>query len=146
MMEKPETTKKENPVDEDKASIDPNNESLQFLSNERTFLGWIRTSLAIISLGFVIAKFGIWLEDFSLTNSPKLQQISSGESVPIGIGMIIFGGILSILAAWRYHKVNLQIEQGKVKADKGLVILITLLVLILSLVMVVYMIIATKQF
>ncbi len=146
MAENNKDTKKEKPVDERRPIIKPNEETLLFLSNERTFLSWIRTSLATISMGFVIAKFGIWLEDFSLTNSPRFQQIRSRDSVPIGIGMIVFGGILSILAAWRYRNVNLQIEGGKVKADRGLIISITLLVLILSLVMVVYMIIATKQF
>jgi putative membrane protein len=29
------------------------------LANERTFLAWVRTSMAVIALGFVIAKFGV---------------------------------------------------------------------------------------
>jgi len=32
----------------------------EYLANERTFLAWIRTSIAVISLGFVIAK---WVKD-----------------------------------------------------------------------------------
>jgi len=31
----------------------------EFLANERTFLAWVRTSIAVISLGFVVAKFGL---------------------------------------------------------------------------------------
>jgi hypothetical protein len=37
----------------------------EYLANERTFLAWIRTSIAIISLGFVIAKFGVWLRELA---------------------------------------------------------------------------------
>ena len=33
----------------------------EYLANERTFLAWIRTSIAIISLGFVVAKCSLWL-------------------------------------------------------------------------------------
>ena len=35
------------------------------LANERTFLAWIRTSLAVIGLGFAVAKFGTWLRELS---------------------------------------------------------------------------------
>ena len=30
----------------------------EYLASERTFLAWIRTSIAVVSLGFVVAKFG----------------------------------------------------------------------------------------
>jgi putative membrane protein len=146
MSEKTIELMKENPDEDQTAMISPKDYAREFLANERTFLAWIRTSIAVISLGFVISKFGIWLEDLSASISPQLEQFRVGASVPIGIGMIIFGGLLSLLAALRYHKVNLQIEQGVVKADRGLIIMITLIVMVLSLVMVIYMLIATNQF
>ncbi|MCB1025706.1 MAG: DUF202 domain-containing protein [Acidobacteria bacterium] len=126
--------------------ITSKDEAMEYLSNERTFLAWIRTSIAVISLGFVVAKFGIWIGDISRTISPKAAHLQTGVSVPVGIAMVIFGGILSVLAAWRYQKVNLQIKEGKVKADRGLIIAITSLVVILSIVMVVYMISAAVRF
>lgn len=33
----------------------------EYLANERTFLAWVRTSIAVLSLGFVIAKFSVWI-------------------------------------------------------------------------------------
>lgn len=47
-------------------------------------------------------------------------------------GMMTFGGLLSVLAAWRYHVVNRDIERGKVRADRGLVILVTIMMALLS--------------
>ena len=38
----------------------------EYLANERTFLAWIRMSIAIISLGFVIAKFDVWLRELAM--------------------------------------------------------------------------------
>ena len=41
-----------------------------YLANERTFLAWIRTSIAIISLGFVVAKFSLWLRKLAAQLHP----------------------------------------------------------------------------
>jgi hypothetical protein len=46
--------------------------------------------------------------------------------------MMTLGGLLTILAAWRYHVANRDIERGKVSADRGIVILITVMVTLLS--------------
>ena len=101
----------------------------EYLANERTFLAWIRTSVSIISLGFVIAKFRVWMQDMG--PSPPTHLILHGqtrESALVGIGMVSLGALIAILAAWRYHVVNRQIEAGKVTADRGLIILVTILV------------------
>jgi putative membrane protein len=111
-----------------------------FLANERTFLAWIRTSVAVISLGFVIAKFRIWLEDLTRTASAPVSSSKLGDSFAIGIAMMALGGLLTLLAAWRYHVVNRQIELGKVTADRGLIVFVTLLVAALAGVMIVTMI------
>ena len=49
-----------------------------FLANERTFLAWIRTSVAVISLGFVIAKFRIWLEDLARARLRPTVYVKAG--------------------------------------------------------------------
>jgi putative membrane protein len=125
--------------------IPVHNTATEYLANERTFLAWIRTSIAVISLGFVVAKFGLWLGELAAHVAPQLQQLRTGSSIPIGIAMIAFGGLLAILAAWRYHVVNHQIEQGDVTADRGLVILVTVLVALLSMVMIAYMLISVER-
>ncbi|VFJ14479.1 YidH family protein [Candidatus Nitrosocosmicus franklandus] len=40
--------------------------SQQYLANERTFLSWVRTSIALIGLGFIISKFGYFLTEFRI--------------------------------------------------------------------------------
>jgi uncharacterized membrane protein YidH (DUF202 family) len=53
--------------------------------------------------------------------------------------------LLPVLAAWRYHVVNRDIERGKVSADRGLVILVTAIVTLLSGVMILFILLTREE-
>ena len=110
----------------------------EYLANERTFLAWIRTSVAVMSLGFVVSRFGLWMRELAEESTGKrLPPLT--PSLRIGELMMGFGGLLAVLAAWRYHVVNRDIEKGRVSADRGLVILVTAVVAAIAVVMSIYM-------
>jgi len=111
----------------------------EYLANERTFLAWIRTSVAVMSLGFLISRFAIWLREMGPEKAAK-QFSPTGASLWIGELMMGVGGVLGILAAWRYHVVNRDIEKGQVSADRGLVVFVAGIVLAVAVAMIVYMI------
>ena len=113
------------------SALSEDRKATEFLANERTFLAWIRTSVSIVSLGFVIAKFRVWMQEIGNYRGVA-QQSSHENSWIIGIAMMVLGALLAVLAAWRYHIVNLQIERGKVSADRGLIILVTVLVVLFA--------------
>ena len=117
----------------------------EYLAAERTFLAWVRTSIAVITLGFVVAKFGVWLREIALRMDPKIPIHSTGMSLPMGEAMMAFGGVLVVLAAWHYHAVNRAIERGEVRANRGLVVIVTVAVAALSVLMIVYMVLAAKN-
>jgi putative membrane protein len=83
-------------------AINEEKRATEYLANERTFLAWIRTSIAIISLGFVVAKFSLWLRELAVRLDPQMQVYRMGASMPIGVTMMALGGVLAVLAAWRY--------------------------------------------
>jgi uncharacterized membrane protein YidH (DUF202 family) len=61
----------------------------------------------------------------------------------MGMGMIAFGALAILLAAWRYRRVNRQIDAGLVEPDHGLVALVTAALTVLALAMIIYIASAT---
>jgi putative membrane protein len=108
--------------------------SNEYLANERTFLAWIRTSIAVISLGFVLARFSLWLQDLSI-GMTRIPLRAHGISLPLGEALMVFGGLLAVLAAWRYHVVNRAIDENRVQPDRALIVLIAAAVALLAVVM-----------
>src|SRR2546422_2319871 len=100
----------------------------EHLDNERTFLAWVRTNVALISLGIVLARLSPSLSAAGAVNAGRI----TAKKVPLGIVLVVFGTLVTVLAAWRYDKVNREIEAGLVKTDRALVWFVTLAILLLS--------------
>lgn len=117
----------------------------EHLAVERTFLAWVRTGISIISLGFVVAKFGIWLRELATRLDPQMEVHSTEMSLPLGIGMMALGGILTVLAAWHCQAVHRAIERGEVRANRGLIVAVTVAVALLAGLMIVYLLLTAKS-
>jgi putative membrane protein len=100
------------------ANKGPADHSQQHLANERTFLSWLRTSIALIGLGFIVARFGLFLREFGLvvkntSNNPAAVSLFGHyQSSLIGISIIILGIALILLALRNYLTTRSQIEKG----------------------------------
>src|SRR5216117_1874641 len=94
----------------EKGRLDPDKIEAEILANERTFLAWVRTSIAVMSLGFIISRFSLWMREMSSGMSPAMHLRHTGISAALGEGIIGLGGVLTAFAAWRYHVVNRAIE------------------------------------
>ncbi len=122
-----------------KIEIPEERRATEYLANERTFLAWIRTSISILSLGFVIARFGVWLRELAARIDPGVQTRGTSYSMPIGVAMMALGSALAVLAGLHYRAINKAIERGEVKASRGLVASVTLAVALLGAIMIIYM-------
>jgi putative membrane protein len=109
----------------------------EHLANERTFLAWVRTTIALISLGFVLARVGPWLD-----HGGRGAAQASAKTPVLGFGLVVLGALLTLLAAWRYDAVNREIESGLVKTDRALVWFVALGVALLAIALLVYMLAA----
>ncbi|AFZ35792.1 protein of unknown function DUF202 [Stanieria cyanosphaera PCC 7437] len=102
-------------------------------ANERTFLAWLRTSIALIGFGFAIARFGLFLRqlDVALTQQEsKVHPFFNSEN--LGVALVIFGIVAIALAAWRYNRVYWQIERGNYRPNRLLIWIMTGVVMTLG--------------
>lgn len=116
-----------------------------YLASERTFLAWIRTSIAVMSLGFVVAKFSLWLRELRGSIQPGMPVQSSGPSLPLGVGMMAFGSVLAIAALAHYRAVNRAIARGEVGRSDRLMAGVTIVIALFGAAMIVYMLSTRSQ-
>lgn len=82
-----------------------------YLAAERTLLAWIRTGLALMGFGFVVARFGLFLEQLRVIE-PKSQASTYGFSIWLGTALIAAGVVLDVFASWHHVLLIRQLNRG----------------------------------
>jgi inner membrane protein YidH len=82
-----------------------------YLAAERTFLAWIRTGLALMGFGFVVARFGLFLEALHLGPS-NLQVRAYGPSFWFGTALIVLGVAVDIVSARNHVRLIRALNHG----------------------------------
>ena len=70
-----------------------------FFAAERTLLAWLRTGLAIMGLGFVVARFGLFLSEISQATTRPYHHVGS---TVIGVAVMVFGAAGIGIATWQH--------------------------------------------
>ena len=98
---------------------------------ERVFLAWIRTAIALIALGFLIARLSGLLKIVGLqADKPNMTPV---EAVVAGTLLMGLGGLISLIATWRYRQAHRNISAGKAFEHSGqLSVLVGLLTALIS--------------
>lgn len=83
------------------------------LANERTFLSWSRTSIALLAFGFLIEKFEIFMRSLKTANLNAPDPGPSPEILCLSIGSFVAAGLLILLAGVRFTHVRRHINLGE---------------------------------
>ena len=75
-----------------------------FFAAERTLLAWLRTGLTIIAIGFVVARFGLFVQLLSLQLQPRPSGTSSSMSAWLGITFVVVGSLAILTAAVQHGR------------------------------------------
>ena len=103
-------------------------------ANERTFLAWVRTAIAIMAFGFLVQKFDLFLR--IAASSLASRPLTAGSQIVgdiAGLLLIVLGGVVMALAAVRFRKTTLEIDATEVRPGPGTRLDITLVALLLLL-------------
>ena len=103
-------------------------------ANERTFLAWVRTAIAIMAFGFLVEKFDLFLriasESIAARTLPAGGQIVGNVA---GLLLIVLGGAMMVLATIRFRKIALDIDAKEERPSTGAWLDITLVTLLVTL-------------
>ena len=85
-----------------------------YLAAERTLLAWIRTGLALMGFGFVVARFGLFLERLQAVQIVASEH-SYGLSLWFGTALILAGIVVNIFAGWHHIQLVRELDQGETR-------------------------------
>lgn len=83
-----------------------------YLAAERTLLAWIRTGLALMGFGFVVARFGLFLQQLQVMQRAPAAQ-SYGLSLWFGTALIAVGVVVNVFAGWRHVGLVRELDRGE---------------------------------
>jgi putative membrane protein len=113
-------------------------------ANERTFLAWVRTGVAVVAFGFVVEKFNLFVLAIASASSPdaghrlQVQRLSGPLGRYDGLILILIGLALIVVAAARFMRTGRMIDDevvhtaSSVRAELIISVALALIVAALS--------------
>jgi putative membrane protein len=111
---------------------------------ERTLLAWIRTGLALMGFGFVVARFGLFLREMAAAEHLAPHR-GSGASLWVGTGLIVLGVLVNGLAAVQHVSMIRRLGRNEAWELKpsGLGLALTVLLVGIGIALTAYLTVAT---
>ena len=69
---------------------------------ERTLLAWQRSALALMGFGFVVERFGLFLQTITHQSLSAPQRVFS---LWIGVALLLFGAGVALVSARHFHTI-----------------------------------------
>jgi putative membrane protein len=119
------------------------NRARDHLANERTFLAWVRTGVAIVVFGFAIGRFAIAMRQ--LTEFQGHASRTTGLSVWMGTSAMLGGVVMLVVGLLRYRRTRAQLEREAFEPAGFVLDLVTILTVLFGLALAGYLIYTEKS-
>ena len=88
-------------------------------ANERTYLAWVRTAIAVMAFGFLLERFDIFLSYASHSSSQTIPNLHIRASEWLGLFLLLFGAMIVLFATMRFYRNRKLIASDETKAYGG---------------------------
>lgn len=75
-----------------------------FFAAERTLLAWLRTGLTIMALGFVVSRFGLFVQLLATQSQGALPAGRTSLSAGLGVAFVFVGALAIVVAAIQHQR------------------------------------------
>jgi putative membrane protein len=87
-------------------------------ANERTFLAWVRTGIAVIALGFLIEKFNLVIQAMAISTSVaatrlQLERLTGSLGRYDGMALIFMGLALIVFQTARFARTGRLLDDAE---------------------------------
>jgi putative membrane protein len=96
---------------------EPETDPRVYFAAERTLLAWIRTGLAMMGFGFVVARFALYLRELQMSAGRSLIRPPDG-SLWFGTALVLMGVFVNLSAALKHTRLVRQLRQGTWSPDQ----------------------------
>jgi putative membrane protein len=90
----------------------PDRDPRIYFAAERTFLAWIRTGLALMGFGFVVARFGLFLRELGAAAIDTPVR-TSGFSLWTGTALVMVGVVINVVSAFQHARTIRHLNLGQ---------------------------------
>lgn len=88
-------------------------------ANERTFLAWVRTAIAVMAFGFVIERFDLFLQATASQARHPVRLPSAAFANAAGLAFIAIGVAMIAIAGVRFGRTAKAIESEESQPSTG---------------------------
>jgi putative membrane protein len=90
--------------------MEPPNDPRVYFAAERTLLAWLRTGIAVMGIGFLVARFGLFLR---MLHNESRHVTPHWNTTLLGVGFVLLGSFGIAFAGYQFKRFLRTIGPGE---------------------------------
>jgi putative membrane protein len=88
-------------------------------ANDRTFLAWVRTAIAVMAFGFLVERFDFFMSTMAGSSSRTLTFRTQQFANEMALAFILLGVAMIVVATIRFFRIAREIDRDEVVHSAG---------------------------